>query len=813
MKHPIASQLVTLLAAAAALLCKPAAATQDSAGPIYTYDLTYTVSLDAKKPEMARKIWDETHFITTIQGIVNRDKPELYLFLVGGNTATVDRFWLNTLRAPGAWLANRTATPLPNLDSLINKFKSRINGLVVYDDRVPATSNVASTAAGVEDLAAVRYDPSPDSLYTHLTAPSGLHLPVKLWLVHPDGSSMFTGKGHLPGSATPSSGSAKCDAYLWAKERYLDTGKCAGTRLAYYLDSWWIAHPDGYIPNHTLTDHDFFISQRGFFFDLLPWDDETPVDDPSQPKGTDQATLRAILKSAWLQTGGRKMIHVGGFVPWAWKYTDYTGAGGKHGGVPTEWKYAHILSCFNAYMDADALGICAMANASVYTHFPLASHYPQQKPTVNDLKKRGLISADGHLAPKSYVAIYGGDYDAASWLYQRLPDIWNDPARGTIPVGWAFNPNLADRFAAGMDWARKNARPGDTFTAGDSGAGYLNPGSLTPPREYSGLKSGLETWRQHCVRYFNQWDLSITGFVIDGDAPGMTPEIRKAYTTFSADGVVAQKVPRIGMEGDTPFLRMETDLNDPISGAASILAHCRPEKPEFLVCRTILWSPTDLKKMMDRVHASETGSEIEFVDPYTLMLLAKQFQQGPDQGAAKAQPLPQPKPGQKANLWNLRYGAKVTNHSAMLPGSDPRDLFGGSYGSLESHDLILFADGKPEGFVHSVEWETRGAVRLHGYRIKAHGDENTGRREFGTFRLFSRVGPGSDWTFIDTFDNTHPYAMENAAEDILRTRTLNAPVNARQFRAEFVQGRAPDGTVAGPRVIELEAIAELTGGN
>ena len=812
MKAAIPSFLLRFcFAAVSALICLPAAAKQPIS-PLYTYDLTHTLSLDAHRPEQAAKIWDETHFVTTIQGIVNRTQPQLYLYLVGGKSATVDHFWLSRMRDPGAWLAEKPLQALPTLNSLVSQFRSSIKGLVVYDGSVPATSCAASTAAGVEDLAAVRYDPSPNSLYTYLTrSAEGPHLPVKLWLIKQDGSPLFTGSGTLPGSSILSSGSAKCDVYLWAKARYLDTGKCSGEHMAYFMDAYWIAHPESAIPNHCLTDHDFFISKRAFFFDLSPWADETPVDDPHQPKGTDEQTLRSLLKSVWLINGGRHMIHVGGFVPWAWKYTNYTGAGGTHEGVPTEWQYAHILSCFNAYMDADALGLCAMANASVFTHFPLKAHYPQPKPTLADLKARKLLLPDGRVAPRSYVAIYGGDYDAASWMYQRLPEIWNDPARGTIPVGWAFNPNLADRFAVGMDWVRTHSGPGDTFTAGDSGAGYLNPGALTPPRLYSNLPSGLRVWQQHCARLYKQWDLTITGFVIDGYAPAMSSEIKQAYTAFSPDGVVAQKVPSLSMVGDTPFVQMATDLNDPVSGAAAILAHCRPEKPQFMVCRTILWSPTDLKKLMDRVHASEAGAEVEFVDPYTLMLLAKQFVQGPDKGQARALPLPEPPAGKPVNLWSIRYGGHPTASSALLPGSDLRDLFGGSYGSLESHDLILFTDQTSPQTVHSVEWETRRPIKLLGYRVKAHGDGSTGRREFSEFRLFARSSAAMPWQQVHRFSTARPYQMEDASQDLLKSIMLPSPVIGQQFRAEFVQATAPDGTVSGPRVLELEAVAEYAG--
>ena len=72
-----------------------------------------------------------------------------------------------------------------------------INGAVVYDPKVYATSNVASTVAGVENLLPIRFDPVPDSLYSQLVT-GGPKLAVKVWLVNADGSSRFTGRGTIP---------------------------------------------------------------------------------------------------------------------------------------------------------------------------------------------------------------------------------------------------------------------------------------------------------------------------------------------------------------------------------------------------------------------------------------------------------------------------------------------------------------------------------------------------------------------------------------------------------------------------------------
>ncbi|MGH3659929.1 MAG: hypothetical protein ACRDUA_25090, partial [Micromonosporaceae bacterium] len=353
-------------------------------------------------------------------------------------------------------------------------------------------------------------DPAEGSLFQRYAGSgSGARgKPVTVWLVRPDGSSLFTGEGTVPGTDRPSTGSAKCDAYLWAVERYLRPGR-SKPEFAYYLDAYWLDDPKGALPQALLTNHDYLVSRRGFFFDLLPWDDEPPVDDPDQPVGTDQRTLEEILRVGYERSGGQ-FVPVHGFVPWMYKYTTVGGAGG-HDPVPTEWRFAQVVSAFNAYVDADAEGLDGMANASVFRHAPLRPHYPQPAgPTAEELRARGYLDVDGGVVPRRYVMFYVGDYDSAAWLYQTTPYFWDDPARGSLPLNWAVNPNLAARMPVAMDRARRTATDQDTFIAGDSGAGYINPGMLAEPREFSGLPSGVAAWREHCQRHFQQWDLRVT---------------------------------------------------------------------------------------------------------------------------------------------------------------------------------------------------------------------------------------------------------------------------------------------------------------
>jgi len=568
------------------------------------------------------RAWDQLQVASALQGIVNRDAPRLYVLMVGVSGRT-DRYWLANLQK--TWLKQSDPKTLGSLKEALPLFRNRVKGLVAWDETVPATSNVAETISGLKDLLPIRYDPSPGSLYSYLSSdPAGPRLPLVVRIPH------FTGIGSIPGTPNPSSGSAKDDAYLWAASKYLTLQKGREGFMAYYPDATWIDQPKGIPLERTLLSNiDFAISHRAFVFDLSPWDDEQPNDDPKQPLGADARTLRSIL-GRWVSLNPGKMNHVMGFTPWDQKYTDFTG--GKHGGVETEWRYADILSCFNAFMDADAPGLHAMANASFFTHQPLKQRYPQANlPTIDQLKRKGYLKADGAVEPKAYAAIYAGDYDSAAWLYETMPTIWDDPNRGRVPVGWAFDPILEDRFPTGLVYARETAGPNDTFISGDSGAGYLNPGDLDGKRSWSGLPSALRPWTQLNSFLFKRWDLGITGFVIDGFAPPMSDATKQAYAQFSPFGVVAQKVPPESLVAGTPFIRMGPDLpHDDLAQAAKTLADA--PSPSFRIYRTILWTPTDHLKLSHL--ARSLNPNLEIVDPYTLMLLLKQSLQtakpGPD---------------------------------------------------------------------------------------------------------------------------------------------------------------------------------------
>jgi hypothetical protein len=373
----------------AAVALAPSAA---GAQTLYTFDLPFTPA-SADVTDRAA-LYDDAAAVVSVQGIVNRDAPELYLIhYVNPDTGgrNVDELWLERLADPaigGDLVAGRPRIAIPDVATLVETFASALRGAAIWDPRVPATVNAAFTAAGAEDLVVIRYDTSPGSLWSRLVA-SGI-LPAVVSLVGPAGEQIFVddgGSSLVPGTARPTSQSAKADAYVWAAETYLRTGRSNPREIGYYIDAWWIDHGGTSDLRHAnVTNRDYLVAQRGFLLDLQPLDSFPPIDDPGQPPGTDVGVLREMLGAARERAGGDP-IAVHGFISWQFKYVGPDG-----NAVASEWALVREISPYLAYLDADAPSPSGMANASFFMHLPVSTAPPPQpRPTPEDLIGAGHL--------------------------------------------------------------------------------------------------------------------------------------------------------------------------------------------------------------------------------------------------------------------------------------------------------------------------------------------------------------------------------------------------------------------------------------
>ncbi|MBR4748263.1 MAG: hypothetical protein IK083_01645 [Abditibacteriota bacterium] len=537
--------------------------------------------------------YDRSLILACLQGLVNRQEPCLYVIPREDPCARHSRirvpsarFWLDVMQSGGRWLSEYERVTLDSLDEVFHLARQLVKGIVVWDPMVPATVNLATTFAGLEDSLVM--SPEQAQVYS-----DKWQLPIK---------EDF--RGRFDGSVT---GSAKNDAYRYAIGEYLP--RCSVKYLYLYEDAWQ-SRSAGSV-RYTIT-RDWSVMNRGFVYDLSPWGDEPPADDEGQRLGTDLETYRMMLQALDERRGPGEFTEVCGFFCFN-KYSRHGGHRSSHEPVPTEWETVYVISPYNCYQNTVASDCY---NQSVHSHF-VPRKVRQGRPK--------LIEPD---PTKTYVSVFMADYDSATPLYDFLPEYWSDPERGSAPFTWGINPSLADTYPDIMDYIYETRTDADVIAADASCAGYFNPNRIPAER--------LPAFAAHNKKYYDRYDMSLSPMVLDWDQP--TGPVKDAFRTFSPDGF-ATIVMDMHMEGGAapadhnwkqmPVTTLENDLcnfasTEKNAGVlAGLLRGPRDGKPGHLIFRIVWTSPSEVIKILERTRELRPDLDIEVVDGYNFFNICK----------------------------------------------------------------------------------------------------------------------------------------------------------------------------------------------
>ena len=547
---------------------------------VYTYRLTH---------EPSRQSYDEAMTVACLQGIINRDRPRLYVLSAKDNRP---EYWRDVLSRQGRWLHGKTFKPIADLDSLVELARPQLKGAVIWDPQVPASINVATTIAGIED--AVVLSPVDAQKY------------LKRWNLRllADLRGRFTGK---------ETGSKKNDAYRWAIREYLQPGRCSAHWLFLYEDSFSTrARGDiGYV----LT-RDWAVKNRAFVFDLSPWGDEVPGDDPNQRLGTDLETYRMMLGAMLEQSAGKRMTELAGFFAFG-KYSNVPGHQSSHDPVPTEWETVWLISPYNCYQNTMAGDCFNQSFHSSAPWTPLKQHRPAKKESLKN---------------KAYVSILMADYDSATPLYSFMPNHWGDANRGKIPLAWGVNPNLIETYPDIVAYLYETATTNDYFTADASAAGYMNPNRIE--------KQHLPLFVEHNRHFFQQTDMTIAPMVLDWDQP--SEAVKDAFTRFAPDGfaTIVMDLHQTGGQSPRAHLWKGMPVTNLINNtcnfagpeqAADVIYQFVRNKPEnepgFYFFRIVWVGPSQIIQTMETLRKEHPEVDVELVDPYTFFRLFKEHEE------------------------------------------------------------------------------------------------------------------------------------------------------------------------------------------
>ena len=545
---------------------------------LYIYELPDLQSEEA---------YDHAMAAATIQGIINRNQPALYVL---SPWSKMPAYWLDIFGRKGGWLAKSTQKKLDSLDDLAALAGDTLKGAVIWDPSVPATVNVATTIAGVEDAVVL----SP-ALAQTLLARWGLPV-IK------DLRGMFD---------RVQSGSAKNEAYRWAIDEYIKKGRCSTKLLCLYEDAHDMRPQGG---TQYVVTRDWSVMNRAFVYDLSPWSDEVPRDDESQELGTDRDTYTMMLEATMEQAGGRNMTEVAGFFAFQ-KYSNVAGHASAHEPVPTEWETVYLISPYNCYQNTVA---SACYNQSLHSKAPVAP------------LKQSRPKPDLETEPKAYVCFLMADYDSATPLYEFLPKHWDDPRRGEIPLAWGVNPNLLDTFPDVIEHYYRTATPNDHFVSDASAAGYMNPNRVRP--KY------LDLFVRHNKHYFQRADMTMAPMVLDWDAPSAS--VKDAFARFAPDGFATIVMDLHGTGGKAPVPHVwkgmpvlellnhtcnYSSIEQTVGAMHSCIRHRKPNEPGFYFFRIVWVGPSVVLDIVDAYRTAHPQQAIEVLDPYTFFGKAKDY--------------------------------------------------------------------------------------------------------------------------------------------------------------------------------------------
>ncbi len=240
-----------------------------------------------------------------------------------------------------------------------------------------------------------------------------------------------------------------------------------------------------------------------------------------------------------------------------------------------------------------------------------------------------------------YVSFTISDGDNLQYSQHRMKNIWRDPARGSLPIGWTISPAILHAAPRLAEFYLKSATPNDEFIAGPSGAGYMFPSHW--PTEH------LDAFLQRTGKEMQAMNLT-TLEVLDSDflhSAGL-PIISSINLTgmiFSDEErghQFAQALRPFGLQGMLSGAGLKRVLSRPLDGVAFYqnlgladsvdgtvkmirnVANSRPARPLYLNVYMLAWKigPADLKAIVQKL-----GSGYEVVLPKTLLaMLAAEYE-------------------------------------------------------------------------------------------------------------------------------------------------------------------------------------------
>lgn len=460
---------------------------------------------------------DEQGLLVSLEGVINRNQPRLYFYW--GTDAT-NLEWLKTIRVPSTISTDPWA--------LFAKYRNEVRGAIIFDPDVPDTINLATTLAGIHgaviataELAQAHSLPILDDLRGRFADKFAVYN-YALSKVWPKVTKRMIAA--IGPSSQQQTANVQWTTLLKVTQPVTDASNLATytadlTPLLGGGPSVYVKYQDAYpgdgwgpsVSQVTVTADGNVIAsfqpgtsaETPFLFDVDSSQVATGSFSTGQwrfadganyfiykftpPAGTKQLTLSTIVWNEYFVTATSTAPSYQVVNP---LFRDYIVANS----APVFWLdpnvaeeaalFAQILKTFEpdtAYLgwfpNGDEMsGVTLCAQNSVYV---VAADDFYNGTAFSGVRAPSRRTPPPAKVPKLenriYLSLIMVEGDNIQYNQHRMRQMWDDPARGQVPLGWSISVLLRDIAPAMLSYYQETQTPNDLLVAGPSGAGYTYP--------------------------------------------------------------------------------------------------------------------------------------------------------------------------------------------------------------------------------------------------------------------------------------------------------------------------------------------------
>ncbi|MFD2381348.1 GxGYxYP domain-containing protein [Paenibacillus xanthanilyticus] len=603
---------------------------------------------------------DEKILMATLQGIVNRKEPRLYLI---ENIEEGKFTWLNDLNV--AYQVHE------DYWNIVSTFKSELKGIIVYDPAVPDSINVATTLAGLKDavvaspaLAAKltgapfqlkvledlrgkfknRLDAytwqfenlwsqtthrmliglSPD---TSIRIPSGL--PESFRTIAEDTTQERDARNRKVYDLDLASFLGQSDVYLrfddaftqdgWGSAVHEVTVKADGQTIAQFIPGTPEEEPFLYDRQQSQVSsgsggHRFADNGRYFVYRFTP------------PAGTAQLTASVEMWNQYKVSAGSVQPPSSEHKEPYGYLRDYAVANKAmvfwlDSNIPEQRDlFERILSAvdpgtpylgwFSNDVEGEFNSVEITSRHSVYV---LAADWFSNLTVFSAATKNAKPpkpTRKPKLANKIYVTYTFSEGDNFQYNQHRMRILWDDPNRGKVPLNWTSSPLLYDGAPAILNHYLETATDNDLLISGPSGAGYFYANAWPD--------STFAPYLKQTYHYLKKTGMTVPYVLnrIDGQNVPLSETKAKAYAEdYRASGVFLSWEDRHGIEilnGNLPVSTIQgiSTAQDGKAVLDKAKADWDGKSPLFVSLGLLAWSmtPSDIAALQESL-----GPEFEAV--------------------------------------------------------------------------------------------------------------------------------------------------------------------------------------------------------